>query len=64
MKLTRYRIVRDGYAGFEVQKWRLWWPIWMQCWSARGMCNTHKSIEDAKWFIQMHKAGIEVWREE
>jgi hypothetical protein len=62
IKLTRYRVVRDGYCGYEVQKWRLWWPFWMQCWG-RGICNTHTSLEKAQAFIENHKKNNVVWSE-
>jgi len=64
MKLSRYRIIKDSYAGFEVQKWRLWWPFWMQCHTGLTLCNTHDSLEKALAFVEWHKAGKEVWREQ
>jgi hypothetical protein len=60
MKLSRYRVVRDNFAGYEVQKWRWWFPVWMEC----GWCNTHVSVEKAKAFIEWHKSNNVVWREE
>jgi len=39
-----YRIVKDGYLGFEVQSWCYLWPFWMEC----GISNTHTSIEKAE----------------
>jgi hypothetical protein len=53
----KYRIVRDTYAGYEVQAWRWWWPFWMQC----GI-NTHLSVEEAKEWASRHRQE-EVWRE-
>lgn len=41
--MTEYRIVRDRYAGFEVQSRRWWWPFWVQ-----GRTNTHSSVENAE----------------
>ena len=41
---TRYRIVRDSYAGYEVQVWRWWFPFWRQV----GFCNTHPTPERAE----------------
>lgn len=38
-----YRIVRDAYAGYEVQTWRWWFPIWIQGWT-----NTHFTKEAAE----------------
>lgn len=54
MKLKRYRIVRDGFLGYEVQVWRLWLPFWIQCfWT-----NTSSSIEDAKGVIERHRNKV------
>ncbi len=39
-----YRIVRDRFAGYEVQIWRWWWPFWVQA----GFSNTHASVERAE----------------
>lgn len=41
---NRYRIVRDSYAGYEVQVRRWWWPFWTQA----GYTNTHATIERAE----------------
>ena len=56
---TRYRIVTDRYAGFEVQQ-RLWWlPWWHQ-----PQTNTHCSIEQAHAFIAKMQAKQQVaWEE-
>jgi len=43
VKVVKYRIVRDCYAGFECQKWRLFFPFWKQM----RFCNTHRHLEDA-----------------
>jgi hypothetical protein len=54
MKLpkTKYRIVPDTYSGWEVQSKRWWFPFWIQCLDLNGGCgNTHRSVEDAKLFI-------------
>lgn len=53
-----YRIVRDGYCGYEVQSWRWWWPIWMECSNPeRGqISNSHSSVEKAEEFAK-RKAG-------
>ncbi len=41
-----YRIVRDRFLGYEVQK-RVWWyPFWKQV----GFSNTHSSLERAEAF--------------
>lgn len=54
MELTRYRIIKDAYAGFEVQTWRLWYPFWTQ----KGYINTYQSIEDAKKAIEIYKTKV------
>ena len=49
-----YRVVRDNYAGYEVQVRRWWhWPFWVQ---AEG-CNTHSSVEAAEKFAEGHARG-------
>ncbi len=47
---ARYRIVRDGYAGYEVQIWRWWWPFWIEA----GFVNTHATIERAERWAECH----------
>lgn len=43
--MAKYRIVRDRFAGYEVQSWRWWFPFWCQ-----PTTNTHCTVEDAeKW---------------
>lgn len=46
----RYRIVRDRHAGFEVQIWTWWLPIWRQA----GFANTHSTEERALEFARWH----------
>ena len=58
MKICKrqYRIVTDGYAGFEVQK-RLWYyPFWFEI-KGQNDCitNTHCSIEEAEELIKIDK---------
>lgn len=53
---NKYRIVTDMYAGFEVQYWKWWFPFWIQLSDVRFLCNTFPSIEQAKYFIERHKA--------
>ncbi len=55
IKFKKYRIVKDYYAGYECQIWRLWWPFWCQM----DYVNTHSTIEKAKDFI--YNKGV-VWR--
>ena len=52
----KYRIVRDLYAGYEVQCWRLWLPIWLQC----GFCNTHGTVEKARAYAIEHANNEDV----
>ena len=42
-KIIKYRIIRDNYAGFEVQKWRWYFPFWIQL----NFVNTNISINQA-----------------
>ena len=48
MKLKKYRIVRDSYAGYEAQVWRIWFPFWVQL----GGGNTHTSADQAEHYIR------------
>jgi len=45
---TRYRIVRDQYCGYEVQKRTWYWPFWISC----GFCNTHCTVEGAEQWLR------------
>lgn len=48
--MAKYRIVTDRYAGFEVQAWRWWMPIWLQV----GV-NTFRTAGDAeRWAVARH----------
>ena len=42
-KIIKYRIIRDNYGGFEVQKWRWYFPFWLQL----DGVNTNLSVERA-----------------
>lgn len=53
MKFKKYRVVIDAYAGYEVQTWRVWFPFWIQ-----GNTNTHRSLEQAKEYIEKLKRPI------
>jgi hypothetical protein len=48
MSRNEYRIVRDGYLGFEVQWKPRWWPFWTR----RG--NTHQTVEKAEEWANKH----------
>ena len=50
---TKYRIVKDGYAGYEAQFKRWWFPVWMQC----GFCNTSGTVEQARKICDLHSRG-------
>jgi hypothetical protein len=52
----RYRIVRDTYAGYEVQVKRWWWPWW----TCHGF-NTHLSLESAKRYAEQLKNPVVVY---
>lgn len=53
----KYRIVRDGYLGYEVQFKPWWLPIWVQAWGEIGPSNTHISLEEAEKFANRHREG-------
>lgn len=50
---NEYRIVRDNYAGYEVQIRRWWFPLWVQV----NFINTHFSIERAEKYAKDHANG-------
>ena len=57
----KYRVVRDNYAGYEVQSWRWWFPFWVMCHGFDGyITNTHISLEKAKEFITNKKNNKKV----
>ena len=53
IKVVRYRIIKDNYAGYECQKWRIWFPFWFQI----GI-NTHCTIDHAIGFIVNNKTVV------
>lgn len=48
IKVKRYRIVKDNYRGYECQKWKLWFPFWVQI----NYVNTQRTIEEAIKYIE------------
>lgn len=54
MKTVKYKIIPDQYLGYEVRIWRIWWPFWVQC----DLCNTYKTIENAKKYIDNRRNPI------
>lgn len=54
---TKYRVVRDAYAGYEVQRKFFWLPIWHQLY-----INTYPSLEKALARIEAEKNKV-VWTE-
>lgn len=64
MKTKKYRIVRDNYAGYEVQQWRIFWPFWVQLTGCGVGINTFSSVERAIDFINSRKStGTVVWKD-
>ena len=55
MKIRKYRIITDNYAGHECQCKRIWFPVRLQI----DSCNTFSIIEDAIKFIESYKTKIE-----
>lgn len=58
--MTKYRVVKDRWLGFQVQEWRWWWPFWTQS----GFTNTHSSLEAALRWLEGHKRNHVVWSEQ
>ena len=52
--MAEYRIVRDMWAGYEVQIRRWWWPFWVQA----DFANTHPTIDRAEEFAARHAQGV------
>ena len=57
----QYRIVKDSYSGFEVQK-RLWYfPFWFQIKDEKGFfINTNPNIKQAEKLIEIDKTNQRV----
>lgn len=63
MRIKKYRIVTDNYAGYEVQVWTIWFPFWVQVsYHGRGV-NTFPSLDAAIHYIRTLKRGTVVWKE-
>jgi len=54
---NKYRIISDNFCGYEVQIRYWFFPIWLQCFEFPFNTNTHKSLEDAKEFMEQHRNG-------
>ena len=53
---NKYRIVKDRYAGFEVQTKKWWFPIsWFQCSKSPYLSNTHLTVDKAEEYIRKRK---------
>lgn len=57
--MAKYRIVTDDYLGYAVEVKYLLIPFWIE---VRGS-NTHKSIENAERWLQMHLEQLNKSRE-
>ncbi len=58
---TQYRIVRDHYCGFECQKKRWWFPVWMKMGINTHGINTHTTVEKAKEFIESDGSVVAIY---
>lgn len=47
--MAYYRIVRDTYRGYEVQRWLWYFPFWHQ-----PSTNTHGTIQEAEDWARSH----------
>ena len=64
MTESQYRVVRDNYAGFEVQIKRWWLPIWLQIGGRyTAITNTHGSLEAAEKYAEEYASGVRRGRE-
>jgi hypothetical protein len=53
--MAKYRIVKDTYLGFEVQK-RFLWIFWFETGGkTSSICNTFSSLNEAKEWIEYLK---------
>lgn len=50
---TKYRIVIDNYLGYQVEVWKVWFPIWLQL----DGVNTFSSVTDATNFAEQYVNG-------
>ena len=56
---SKYRIVPDNYAGWEVKIKKWWFPVWwFECEKPGEPCNTHINRNNAEFFIEKHKRGF------
>ena len=55
---TKYRVVRDAYAGYEVQAKKWWFPFWLEVGT-----NTHLSLERAIKYVESLKNPV-LWSED
>ena len=46
---TRYRIVTDRFAGYEVQSRPWWWPFWDMV-----SANTSCTVEEAEFWLRSY----------
>lgn len=44
----KYRIVTDGFNGYEVQVKKWYWPFWVQ----HGWVNTHSTLSGAERYVR------------
>lgn len=59
---NKYRIVKDTFSGFEVQKKLWWYPFWFQIGKGPYPVNTNSSVERAKELIKLDsEKGRQVW---
>ena len=55
----KVRIVRDMYAGYEIQVKYWWWPVWLQ----KPFTNTYSSLEEATQVAEKYKLNGQVVKE-
>lgn len=50
----KYRIVADGYLGYEAQYKPWWCPFWLECFGT----NTRGTVEDSEQVAKYHAEGL------
>ena len=49
----KYRITHGRYAGYDVEYWRIWYPLWIPC-----QLITYETIEQARASARRHRYKV------
>lgn len=68
IRKPKYRVVRDQFAGYELQILRWYFPFWREVGDFKNQVNTFANIEGAIEFARQHSGdknvAVEVVRDE